>query len=273
MRLLQCLFLILLCLFLQCCASPHYSQELERGKILFSAGKYRPAFCQLLPIAASGNARAQYAIGYMYYYGYGVARDTDSGLFWMSQSAQQNCILAVRALALIQRHEFECGPYITQPILPTQEEIQEIRQKLSDPCYEPPVRQVRPVIKPSCFEPPIKEIKAINKPTHCQHDARDEVLASLEKGIKKVVAPEKGKYAWQLIGSYHVADVKNFQKQLHLETSTHIYLTKNNGKDWYVLTYGKYVSLADAKLARDQLPEKTIELSPWVRNVETLEVV
>ena len=75
--------------------------ELNYGKRLFEQGDYKRAMKQLLPIAAKGNAEAQYAVGYMYYYGYGINRDTESGKFWIQNSAKQNYEPAIKAMKIM----------------------------------------------------------------------------------------------------------------------------------------------------------------------------
>ena len=79
---------------------------LENGKRLFEEGFYKKAMQQLLPVAVNGNAEAQYAVGYMYYYGFGVAQDTNVGYFWIQRSAAQHYTPAVLARDDIQiKHE------------------------------------------------------------------------------------------------------------------------------------------------------------------------
>lgn len=77
------------------------ASELQKGKQLFEDGYYKKAMHRLLPLACDGNAEAQYAVGYMYYYGFGVAQDTDVGYFWISRSAEKGYPPAVKALTMI----------------------------------------------------------------------------------------------------------------------------------------------------------------------------
>ena len=98
---LKMIMVILFCLCLTACASLRGPQSLQQGKIDFAAGNYKPAFLELLPLASEGNAEAQYAVGYMYYYGYGVAQDNDSGIFWMQKAAQQHHVAAIKALSML----------------------------------------------------------------------------------------------------------------------------------------------------------------------------
>ena len=81
--------------------SPATMSELEQGKRLFQDGYYKRAMQQLLPIAVDGNAEAQYAVGYMYYYGYGTTQDTASGDLWIGRWAEQGYKPALDALNII----------------------------------------------------------------------------------------------------------------------------------------------------------------------------
>ncbi len=102
------LFLIL-CLiamtFLTACAttkpSPAQRVELQRIKKNFETGYYKSAMRDALPLAADGIAEAQYAVGYMYYYGYGVTQDVDVGYFWIKRAARQGFVPAVKAVRMI----------------------------------------------------------------------------------------------------------------------------------------------------------------------------
>lgn len=98
----------LLSLFLFACAtpttpSPRVMSELQQGKRYFDTGYYKKALHLLLPLASTGNAEAQYAVGYLYYYGYGVAQDTDVGYFWIQQSAREHYDPAIKALPLMTK--------------------------------------------------------------------------------------------------------------------------------------------------------------------------
>lgn len=97
-------FLSLLLLSALCCAcsiSPATQSELAQGKRLFNEGYYKRAMTQLLPLAANGNAEAEYAVGYLYYYGYGTTQDIDTGNFWIKRAADQHFQPAIDALKLM----------------------------------------------------------------------------------------------------------------------------------------------------------------------------
>lgn len=91
------------------------TSQLLQGKRDFDNGYYKRTMRELLPLACDGNADAQYAVGYMYYYGYGVAQDTDVGTFWIERSARQHYSPAVCALGMIARENRQACQHTYYP--------------------------------------------------------------------------------------------------------------------------------------------------------------
>lgn len=103
------LIVLLLCcttFIMVSCTSPKMAQELGQGKRDFEEGYFKKSFKELLPLAVKGNAEAQYAVGYMYYYGYGVTQDAESGAFWIRQSAEQHYQPAIKALPMLNQSHY-----------------------------------------------------------------------------------------------------------------------------------------------------------------------
>lgn len=107
MIIMRNIFLFLLMLMLGGCATPSLwtFSELQQGKRYFDAGLYVNAMQILLPLAVDGSVEAQYAVGYMYYYGYGVPQDMQTGYFWIDRAAKQRYAPALEALRLIERNK------------------------------------------------------------------------------------------------------------------------------------------------------------------------
>lgn len=79
----------------------------ETGRQAFQNGDYFPAFRNLEPAARGGNPDAQYAVGYMYYYGLGTVQDRGLALQWMTSAANQGQPQAREALIEIREHEYK----------------------------------------------------------------------------------------------------------------------------------------------------------------------
>ncbi|HVE43613.1 MAG TPA: hypothetical protein VNC84_00550 [Gammaproteobacteria bacterium] len=87
--------------WLTACAHLANESAVQQGQRYFEQGYYKRAMHTLLPAACDGNAKAEYAVGYMYYYGYGVGQDTDVGYVWIQRSAHQHYQPAVTALNMM----------------------------------------------------------------------------------------------------------------------------------------------------------------------------
>ena len=86
---------------LQACGTHQYN--LEHGIESFRVQDYRQAFIRLLPEAKAGQADAQYAVGYMYYYGQGVVENRKKAWYWIERAANAGQSDAVSALSILRQ--------------------------------------------------------------------------------------------------------------------------------------------------------------------------
>lgn len=99
-----CLFTTLL---LFGCSLSHIN--LKEGIIDFKKLHYRDAFVRLKPEAQRGHPEAQYAVGFMYYYGFGVNEDRKLALYWIGKAAERGYPLAIEALKRMDKEY--CGHF------------------------------------------------------------------------------------------------------------------------------------------------------------------
>lgn len=102
-KVLQITAITLLLLNISGCASTTNSpsDQLQTGKKAFQANDYKTAYQQLYPAALAGQPDAQYAIGYMMYYGKGVAQNQTEGATWIRSAAIHGQPQAEAALKLL----------------------------------------------------------------------------------------------------------------------------------------------------------------------------
>jgi|GEM_PF-3369837 len=72
--------------------------SLEKGKEAFKLGNYEEAYQQLAPLAQQGVPEAQYALGYMAYYGLGMGKNENMARVWMEKAASGEYTPAQEAL-------------------------------------------------------------------------------------------------------------------------------------------------------------------------------
>lgn len=95
------ILIVVLLIGLQACTTLDEETPLEAGKTSFQKGDYQAAFSALYPLAKEGNSEAQYAIGYILYYGKAGAVDREQGTYWIHQAALQGDPKAEQALGII----------------------------------------------------------------------------------------------------------------------------------------------------------------------------
>ena len=71
----------------------------------FASQDYQKTLALMMPLAKQGNPQAEYVVGYLYYYGQGIAADSDQAKFWIRKSAEQGHLPAQQALSLINDSE------------------------------------------------------------------------------------------------------------------------------------------------------------------------
>jgi len=98
------LSLVLLCCLASCAtqgANGSSSSAFEQGQQSFKEGNYQSAFHLLYPLAMDGQPDAQYAVGYMLYYGKGVVENQQIGEAWIREAAVHGQSQAEQALRLL----------------------------------------------------------------------------------------------------------------------------------------------------------------------------
>lgn len=99
MRVLQFTIIIAFSLFITSCAMQTASYE--TAKLNYVHGDYARAFQQLWFPARQNDARALYAMGYMYYYGVGTDQDQDLGRSLIRRASDMKYPPAIVAMRLI----------------------------------------------------------------------------------------------------------------------------------------------------------------------------
>ena len=94
-------FYICILFFLSGCATS--TANLREGIRSFQVQNYRQAFVRLKPEADKGQPDAEYAIGYMYYYGQGVVEDRKKAWYWITMAAKAGQLDAIQAVKILGR--------------------------------------------------------------------------------------------------------------------------------------------------------------------------
>ena len=78
-----------------------YSEDFEDAMHAMRDGNFAEAYCMLRPLAAAGDAEAQYNVGWMYLNGYGLAINDSLALEWWQRASDQGYTDATFSLAVL----------------------------------------------------------------------------------------------------------------------------------------------------------------------------
>ena len=96
-------YLLFISLFTLLSACTDLNKQYTWGKENFQSQNYQQSFKNLEPVALEGNRDAQYAVGYMYFYGLGTIEDRTAALYWVERAATQDQTQAQTALKIIAK--------------------------------------------------------------------------------------------------------------------------------------------------------------------------
>lgn len=106
--------------------------------------KYNCDTAQIEQAAISGDPDAQYALGYLFYYGIGLSRNQQMALMWIRKAAAQDQPLAKQALLIMQKKDYGTP----QPIIDRQFHYSEVPAN-SNPAAVPPANSSATSTNPS----------------------------------------------------------------------------------------------------------------------------
>lgn len=209
--------------------------------------KYNCSLDRVQQAAEKGDPDAEYALGYMYYYGINAVRDQDSARLWIDRAAQQDQPLAKRASNMM--HDQTNYSAATS-----------VKSKLVDAT---PLAQSKSSIQPAIAAKPAALAKAPSqiKPAPMVAAKPGNIIA-MESDL---LHQPKTKYTIQLMGSHHLAVVRTYIKRNHLDAQAQYYYAAFNDRKWYMLVFGQYNTVAEARLAINQLPKSIRKAHPWIK--------
>jgi hypothetical protein len=256
-------------------ARPSAVADLRRAEAAYYREDFATAAKLLAPLALRGDREAQYALGYLYYYGQGVPRDRTRALRWFQDASQQGHRKARQALELVTEQA-----RLSQ-VPPGAEHVAREEVTHDRPGATPPSEPVRP----SPVKAAVREAPASHAARPVEVKFGDTAASSVQPVLLPIqrtetpplaVVAEKarrpqGGYTLQLLGSRSRQDLVELVRRNGLDAARAYHLRgEHKGGPWYRLLYGRYSSPAAAKAALKALPEPVKSKQPWVRPLPAL---
>lgn len=265
--------------------------------------KYNCSLSRIEAAAERGDPDAQYALGYMYFYGIGTVRDPKAAQLWIHRAASQGQPLAIKAGHILNKNGNPsmggtAGPAshsgsVTQPTMSADDgasaggplpqykstNVDEANKKapskpLSD--YLPRYKQnrqapaVQEVLKKKPGETDTPPQAQTPPPANPGKASTQGQSSSPMSRAETELMQAKGAYTLQLMASVDLQAVKDFLDQHQLKGQAKYFHANYRGNTWYVLLYGDYGSLAQAHTALNKLPSAVRALHPWVKSTQVV---
>ena len=207
-----------------------------------SGNRYLQKFsCSLDRVEAAaqeGDPDAQYALGYMYYYGIGTVRDTNTATLWIRRSASQGQPIAKKALALMTG-----GTEIST--------LHHHDSKVSDPRL---MKSTKPM--------------TMSHQKSSYHPAHASAMTAMESNLMKA---HPNHFTLQLMAAHDAKIAHQFITRNHLQGKAQYYRAKYGSGNWYRVVYGDYSSASQAHAAIRSLPANLRQQRPWAKSFRSVQ--
>lgn len=250
------------------------------------------SFNQVEQAAERGDPDAQYALGYMYYYGQGVPKDDVTAKVWIEKAAAQGQPQAQKALDLINRTNYpdQSKMAIRKPadtaratgavnmpntIAAAQSagESDATAAATAAANTVPTENDSALAITPDQSTGSTAIIPSHAAKNHKNHNKLTKTAAKPEYSSreKRLLNSPSHYYTVQLLGAFRKNDVIKVMNHYRLGSKATYYKTEYEGKPWYVLVYGTYKNDHEAEAAIAKLPAGVRKLEPWVKSLASVQ--
>jgi septal ring-binding cell division protein DamX len=212
---------------------------------------------QLQQAAEAGDPDAQYALGYMYYYGKNVSQDQQEARNWIKRAAVQGQDQAAKALTMMQPITANVPPAAAEPAVNSPAKTVAPAKITQQP---KPVVSTQPVPVQATVEPdntmPIVPPRQATTPT--------------TSGVERLRSAPASNFTIQLLASANKSELLRYIQANALDSQAMYYQSQRNGQDLFVLVYGLYTTRSEAQTALQGLPSSIRAQQPWIKSLGTV---
>jgi septal ring-binding cell division protein DamX len=247
-----------------CTATPPRPVETAyaEAEAAYLAHDYQRTKAIVGPRAIAGEPWAQYTLGYMYYYGQGVALDSQMAKHWIQLAAKQNYAPAQYALDRMTSQQpprdVSMDSSISDGVVSGVAAGMD-KQQAAQPSSQPMATTTSPTPPATIMGPAGAS----------QTEQADNGI----KGHNWIAAQDPQQFTVQLIGFGNEMAAIRYIHNNHLESQSAYYSTRRFGRPWFAVIYGKFSSRDAAHQALKRLPSVLRSASPWVRSFRDIQAL
>ncbi|HED17231.1 MAG TPA: hypothetical protein ENI64_10530 [Gammaproteobacteria bacterium] len=233
----------------------------DQARDAYQEFNYDKAITLLNTMAAQGDANAQYALGYMYYYGFGVVHDETIALEWIKKAAargQTDAIIALDRVKVSAKSEWAKNERDRAEINPSTRPDQHTQLMM----------QAEAIIAEETTKSSAEEIPEQTAPA----DTSETPANNTTPGQDWVLRQDPDHFTIQVISGGNEERIKQYMKKNGLTMQSTLFeLQRNDHATVYIGVHGIYPSLTEARQAVQSLPTEVQEAQPWIRSFKSIQ--
>ena len=271
---------------------------MEIAKQKFNIAQYADALPYLQLLASHGNAEGQYALGYLYFYGYGVERNPSKAQALFRLSAEKGNHQAIKALGQLTTEASIFSVNKNRPSInnssahnakpvkqnknitnkrPAKNKPQKTISQYSSKSQQTAgpslvVKQKTGSYHAVSYNSKHKKLKS-NLTKHSMQPSHNSQnngpTANTANNWLKQQAPDK--YTIQIMANRNQSVLDTFVQKNQLTGQANKYSYQYKNKTWYGLSMGVYSNVSEANKALNRLPPALRDHKPWVRQFKQLQ--
>lgn len=281
------------------CAAPEKRQEpatqpaadpLAAARAAYLARDYQRALSLLRPLAEQNIPEAQYALGYMYYFGQGMPRNREAADYWVERAAARGYAKAEIALRQLgARRAPQPGSAETAPGEDTtaaKDDVQERTTVNHAPPTEPtpptePVppaatspaarQDAAPAAKPGPKEPTVKPAVIPAAAAKVPGPAPRQQAGDEVHGDDWLRSRDPSHFTIQLVASARKKAILDYIKQNDIRDKAAYFQDQGHEQPWYCIVYDDFPDFQKAQQALTGLHKKLHGASPWIRRFSSIQ--
>ena len=262
------IFLISCVLMLASCSGLNkkiFSVSGNQGQPSCDSNPYLKAYhCSLSAVqavASKGNPDAQYALGYMYFYGIGTDRNPALAASWIKKAAGQGQALAIRALGLINKQAVQGQQTAHADAITGATTANNSTVSVSPASSSSAIKSDASITSSGLSR------VVVSQPAQLSSNPSVGQLKSGDASLNYTG------YAVQLMMSHSLAAIQKFSTKFQLSGPMNIFENHDAQGLHYILTLGNFTSKDQARQAISHLPLQLRGMNPWVRSLSGLKIV
>jgi len=274
------------------------NEMFEQAREAYRDFDYQKTTTLLNTMAAQGNANAQYALGYMYYYGFGVAHDETIALEWIKKAAANghpDAVIALDRVKVSAKNEQALNEQALKerdrganPSIGPDQHAQLIMQAESIIAEETAKSSAEEIPEQTTSDIAAQDTKARTEqnsdnnssvdtatiPAVTPVESTDTAATPTETtpGQDWVRKQNPDHFTIQVISGRNEQRIKQYiEKNGLTRQSTLFGLQRTDEAMVYIGVYGVYSSIAEARQILQSLPAEVQEAQPWIRRFKSIQ--